>query len=239
MDWIKIARWISLAAGILLIAYSSCHRNSSHFPVCGDLAVSSPVIVSFELSRSADDLKQIFGPRVHTVGEACGQPAINKLIRRLDSRNRADERIIIPLYVVFLFSFFMGMRGLNSTLSWIGAAAAVLAGGTDYIEDICLGHLSHEYLEPSQWLARLAWATDIKWIALGVTGLLGGLIFARRGGWRVLLAEFAAVIFAATVAAIAQPAFSPYLAVALTVSWPALLIMVACELIWPQPALIE
>jgi len=232
----RFALWIGLAVGLALALYTGCHLHSNKFPICGDLPASSPVIVSFELSRSIDDLGQIFGPRVHTVGEACERPAVNKLIHRLDTRNRADERIIIPLYVVFLFSFFLGMRGLDLRLSWTGAVVAVLAGVADCVEDVCLGHLSHDYHLPSLWLALLPWATSVKWMALGVTGLLGGFIFAKRGGWRVLLAELAAVIFAATIAAVFDRALAPYLAVALLTSWPALIAMMICEIRWPQSA---
>jgi hypothetical protein len=199
-----------------MVAISVFSATTKSPPVCGNLADGYAPIIAFEMARSVNDLHAIFG--------AADSDCRAAITAQLDTINWFDVFIYIPTYGAFLIFFLLGMRNRDSRLASPAIRVALVACAADYAENICLFQLSANPDSASKWLSLLAWATEIKWVGLGVVGALAGYLLASRGGaWRLtmipcvlgLLAALATIPMAATV--------GPSLSLAFASGWIVLL----------------
>lgn len=225
----KMARWISVIAGIVSL-FVSAHFKTFLVVPCGGLAANYPTVLAFELARTLGDLAQIFG-----LG-ACMQHDGTTLVSGLNTVNWWDMAAFIPTYGAFLFFYFLARR--DAPLWQLGAALVVVACGADYVEDWCLAGLAQQHTAVTSWLAILPWATAVKWIGLGIVVALGGYQFARAGGlWRWIIALIGIAGFVATVMAIFSPhQYAPYLTGPIALAFVALLVAELFEIVRPPRA---
>ena len=209
------ANRISLLAGlaVLLLAVLSLARTAA--PVCGGLARNYAPMIAFELARSIGDLHAIFGSSQGACRAA--------MAAQMDRDNWIDSLLFIPLYGSFLVFFFLGVRNTATAfaLSRAGIFLTIVACTADYAENLCLFHISSQPDAASPWLTWLAFATETKWVLLGVVGTIGGLILWRRGHGLLRLAIFPCAAGAA-VALTSIPATGfagPYLPLAISLGW--------------------
>jgi hypothetical protein len=187
-------------------------------PVCGNLAADYATVIAEELARSVADLHAIFGS-----GPSACRTAIAS---HLDLITWIDSLAFIPAYGVFLLFFFVALAPRDARLARAGfilSAAAVIA---DYAENLCLFHVTAAPDVAGLALAVLPWATGIKWLALGIAGVVGGRILMRSGWLNYPAAVLCAVGLAGTVLAIADPhRFGKFASNAVTLSWIVFLIV--------------
>lgn len=212
-------RWarISLGAVALLLALTAVSLVTKPTP-CGSLPASYPPIIAFELARDGADLAALFGSP-----GACR----DAMVKAMDLANTVDIVAFIPAYALFLFAWFAAMRTRSAAWARAGMAITVIAALGDLVENACLFGLTPELDAGSPWLARLPWATGVKWLALGVAGLCAAAILVR--GTRAAKVGAALCLAAplATVAAMIAPArVGPVLATGVAVSWIACLVAI-------------
>jgi hypothetical protein len=213
----KLAVRISLIAALLLLAIVAYNLTQPAMTVCGDLDPNYQPIIAFELARSVPDLHAIFGD----APSACRET----LTARFAFINTADNYLFIPLYGIFLFFFFRGIRDRDEKLARLGAILVLAACIADYVENTCLFGIAANSDVHGTALSLLPWATGVKWLGLAVAGAAGGYILARAGGWRWLIALACFAGLAIVLAAIADPRNFGYLASnGVTISWVIFLI---------------
>ncbi len=210
---------LSLLFGLLVIALTLYSAMQPPVPVCGGLAKNYTPIIAFELVRSTADLHAIFG----AAPGACR----TAIAGRMDFINTIDSVAFIPIYGAFLFFFFLARR--PSALANLGAALVVAACLADYVENYALFHLSAAPDTPGRWLTLLIWATETKWVGLGIANALGGLlIFNARNPLTYFALLFCVVGTAASLISIVNAAaVGPYLSNAIALGWLVFLIEVA------------
>jgi hypothetical protein len=146
----------------------------------------------------------------------------------MDAVNWVDALLFVPIYGAFLLFFFTGVRERNLRLGNAGVAASWIAVVGDYFENACLMQLTPSLDAASHWFALLAWATGIKWLALGIGCGLAALLFATRQPRNLLLALLCVPGVLVAIATLIEPArFGPYLSLAIGAGWLALLISAA------------
>ena len=205
---------ISFAAGLLVLAVTLFSTTQPPVQPCGNLPQNYAPIIAFELARSAADLDAIFGSQ---------EPCRSGVVERMDAINLVDVLVYIPVYGVFMAFFFLGMRGRHAALGTLGFRIAVIAALGDYAENTCLMSLTPQLDPASMWFTLLPWATGIKWLGLGVAGVIAAAIYVTTSGgriWNYLAALLCAAAFLSTVAAIAAPAmFGPLVSLGVGLSW--------------------
>lgn len=167
----RIFHLISLLAGLTVLAVTLSGTMKITAQPCGGLVRGYAPIMAFELARSTSDIQKIFGDQPGTCRTA--------MQTDMDRVNRLDNILFIPAYGAFLFFFFLGMRNRGRELSRNGAVIAVIACLADYLENMCLFHLSSAPDNSRQWISTLSITTEVKWIGLGIAGILAGLLIAR------------------------------------------------------------
>jgi hypothetical protein len=228
----KLATRISLIAALLLLAIVAYNLTEPAMTVCGDLNPNYQPIIAFELARSVPDLHAMFGD-----GPSACRTA---LTARFAFINTVDNYLFIPLYGIFLFFFFLGIRNRDESRARLGAVIVLAACLADYVENTCLFGIAANPDVHGTALSLLPWATGVKWIGLAVAGAIGGYILARAGGWRWVIALLCFAGLAIVAAAIADPHSYGYLASnGVTISWVIFLIADAVLVLRPQVARIE
>lgn len=207
----------SLAGALVVLALTAASMVARPMP-CGDLPSSYPPIIAFELARSADDLRAIFG--------AVGEPCRHRMIDAMDTVNVVDVAAFIPAYTLFLVGAFVGLGRRGRPLAKAGVALAALAAAADVVENLCLFALTPRLDPHGTAMAALPWATGVKWLALGAVGLAAAVALwpgARRH--HQLSAALCMVTPIATVAAIAAPhRFGALVGAGVAASWLMLLV---------------
>lgn len=215
----RTAYRISFAAGLAVLILAIVGSTANPVRVCGELPANYAPIIAFELVRSTSDLENIFG----TESGDCRAG----IISQMDSINRIDVWIYIPLYGSFLIFFLLGLRGEQPRITLI---AACIAGGAciaDYFENVFLFRLTSslgasvtETSEVTRAITALFVSTEAKWIGLGVASLLGGYALAKRGGsWRLAIAPCSLGVIAALITIPVPELAGPYLSQALALGW--------------------
>jgi hypothetical protein len=221
----KTAYRISLAAAFLLLAVVIFSALQPAMGVCGNLDPTYQPIIAFELARSTADLHAIFG----AAPDACREA----LTARFAFLNSGDNFLFIPLYGVFLVFFFLSAH--PAKLANAGAILVLIACGADYIENACLSHIATNPDVHSTALSLLPWATGVKWMGLTIAGAIGGLILARRGGWRWIIAGLCFAGAALVTLAIINPHnFGRFASNGVTISWVVFLIADAAAVLRPS-----
>jgi hypothetical protein len=228
----RFATRISLIAALLLLAIVAYNLTQPPMTTCGDLDPNYQPIIAFELARSVPDLHAIFGD----APSACRET----LVGRFAFINTVDNYLFIPLYGIFLFFFFRGIRDRDEKLARLGAILVLAACLADYVENTCLFRIAANPDVHGIALSLLPWATGVKWMGLAIAGAIGGYSLSRRGGWRWVIALLCFAGLAIVAAAIADPHAFGYLASnGVTISWVIFLIADAVFVLRPQAARIE
>jgi hypothetical protein len=203
---------ICLGAGAVVLVLAILSGLVAVAHPCGRLAPGYPPMVAFELARTGDDLRALFG-------DGPG-PCRTAIVDAMDRGNLVDLALFTPAYCVFVIGFFAGVRGRAPGLARAGIALILIAGVADVVEDVCLLGLTPAIDPASPWLARLPWITAVKWLALGAVGAAGGLVLVRGGPAGKLGAALCLLAPIAAIAAIAQPArFGPTVVLGIAASW--------------------
>jgi hypothetical protein len=215
----KGAYRVSLLAGVVVLALVAFSLTQPEPPVCGNLAANYAPIIAFELARSVSDLHAIFGDSAGTCRTAIAQ--------QMDSVNRSDSLFFIPAYGAFLVYFFLGLRSRDVRLASVAVSITVLACAADYVENASLFHLSGNPDVASNWLSLLAWATEVKWVGLGIANAIGGYVLFTSDRWLYWFAIVPCTIgIAAALITIPRPAIvGPYLSLAIALGWVAFLLV--------------
>jgi hypothetical protein len=223
---------LSLVGAILVLAFVVSGANQKQAPVCGNLRANYTPIIAFELVRSVADLHAIFGDSAGACRSAIAQ--------QMDAINRGDSAFFIPAYGAFLIFFFLGLRSRNRRLASIAIRITFLACAADYVENTCLFHLSVNPDVASGWLSLLMWATEVKWVGLGIVNAIGGYVLfsSHAGGWLDRVAIVPCVLSAvAALISIPTPAVvGPYLSQAIGFGWIVLLLVDVRESFKPASA---
>lgn len=228
----KLATRISLVAALLLLALVAYNLTQPAVTTCGGLDPAYQPIIALELARSVPDLHTIFGDAPSACREA--------VTARFAFINTADNYLFIPLYGIFLFFFFLGIRDRDQNLARVGAIIVLAACLADYVENTCLFAIAADPDVHGGSLSLLPWATGVKWMGLAVAGAIGGYILSREGGWRWLIAALCFLGLADVTLAMVDPhAYGRYASNGVTVSWIIFLIADAVFLCRPQAARIE
>jgi len=184
---------------------------------CGDLVKNYAPVVAEELARTTADLHAIFG-----------DPGTCRsvLAAKLNLITWVDSLLFIPAYGAFLLFFFLGMVPRDEQSSFIGFVFAAVAVFADYAENICLFQVTGAPDVAGVALAVLPWATGIKWIGLGLAGMMGGAVLLERGGENYPAAAACGLALLGSVLGIVNPhLFAPYLMSAIALSWLAFLVV--------------
>ena len=211
----KNAYRISLVGAALVLAFAVSSVSQKKAPVCGNLAANYEPIIAFELVRSVSDLHAIFGDNAGACRSAIAQ--------QMDAINTGDSDFFIPAYGVFLFFFFLGLRSRNARLATVAMGITLLACAADYVENTCLFRLSVNPDVASGWLSLLMWATEVKWVGLGIAAAIGGYVLftSHAGRWldRVAIVPCAISAVAALIT-IPSPAIAgPHVSPAIGLGW--------------------
>jgi hypothetical protein len=208
---------VSFVLGIAILLLAIYTFSRAPVQVCGGLPRTYNTVTAFELARSTADLHAIFGNKP--------SECRNAVVVELDNSTKADSIAFIPLYGAFLIAFFLGIRAREQQLASVAALITLVTCVADYIENICLFSLSANPDEASNALTVLMWATEVKWVGLGITGMIGTWVLSKFGGWWRLAIPFGALGLIAPLITIPQPAIiGPYLGLAVALSWIPLLI---------------
>lgn len=217
----RVAHAISIVLALCifaLLAYSIA--GMTPMAACGDLAKGYQPILAFELARSTADLQAIFGH-----GASACRAATQASFALV---NFSDNFIFIPVYSLFLIFFFLGERPRASLLSTIGIVIVIAAALGDWVENHNLVLLAASPDAPqASALAGLHYATSMKWIALGLANLVGGIILGQRGGlWNVIaLLLCVASLILTGLALFNSPVFGPQISNAIVIGWLIFLIV--------------
>lgn len=211
---------LSLAAGLIALAFSIASVLQESAPPCGGLPKNYAPIIAFELARTQADLDAIFG----TQPDTCRAD----MIAAMDSINWIDVLMFVPVYGAFLIFCFAGLRTRDGTFATAALAASVIAIVSDYAENASLMNLTPALDAASPWFAMLPWATGVKWLALGAGCALAAMMLGWRAPRRILPALLCVPGFLISVAAVIDPArFGPWLGAAIGLGWLALLAIAA------------
>ena len=199
----------------MVLAFVGFSLSQKKTPVCGNLAANYEPIIAFELVRSVSDVHAIFG-------DSAG-PCRTAIAHQMDSVNVGDSAFFIPAYGGFLVFFFLGLRSRDLRLASIAIWITLVACAADYVENECLFHLSANPDVASDWLSTLMWATEVKWVGLGIANAIGGYVLfaAPIGGWLYRSAIVPCTIgLIAALITIPSPALAgPYLSLAIGLGW--------------------
>jgi hypothetical protein len=206
---------LSLAGAILVLAFTVSSLSQKQAPVCGNLRANYTPIIAFELVRSVSDLHAIFGDSAGACRTAIAQ--------QMDAIDTGDSDFFIPAYGAFLFFFFLGLRSRDVRLATVAMGITLVACAADYVENTCLFRLSVNPDVASGWLSLLMWATEVKWVGLGIAGAIGGYVLftssAARWLDRIAIVPCAIGAVAALIT-IPKPAIAgPYLSPAIGLGW--------------------
>jgi hypothetical protein len=228
----RLATRISLIAALLLLAIVAYNLSQPAMTICGDLDPNYQPIIAFELARSVPDLHAIFGD----APSACRKV----LTARFAFINTADNYVFIPLYGIFLFFFFLGIRHRHEKLSRTGAILVLAACLADYVENTCLFGIASNPDAHGTALSLLPWATGVKWMGLAIAGAIGGYVLSLTGSTRWLIAGLCLAGLAIVTIAMIDPQSFGYLASnGVTISWVIFLIADAIFVLRPQAGRIE
>jgi hypothetical protein len=120
------------------------------------------------------------------------------------------------------------VRSQASLLSAIGIIIVVAAALGDWAENHNLVLLAASPDTPqASAFAGLHAATSVKWIALGLANLVGGIILGRRGGlWNFIALVLCVVSVVLTgLALFNSPVFGPQISNAILIGWVIFLIV--------------
>jgi hypothetical protein len=199
----------------MVLAFAVFGVPRKNAPVCGSLPANYAPIIAFELVRSVFDLHAIFGDSAGACRSAIAE--------QMDAINRGDSAFFIPGYGAFLVFFFLGLRSCDARLATVAMWITIVACAADYVENTCLFHLSVNPDVASGWLSLLMWATEVKWVGLGIAGAIGGYVLftSRAGRWLDRIAIVPCAIgAAAALITITSPAVAgPYLSPAIGLGW--------------------
>jgi hypothetical protein len=178
---------------------------------CGGLAQGYAPVVAEELARTTADLHAIFGDP-----GACR----SALMVKLNLVTWIDSLLFIPAYGAFLLFFFLGLVPRDEQSAFIGFVFGAVAVVADYAENICLFQVTGAPDVAGIALAILPWATGIKWICLGLCGMMGGAILIERGGENYPAAAACGLALIGSVLGIVNPhLFAHDLPSAIALSW--------------------
>jgi hypothetical protein len=217
----KNAYRFSLLAGLIILVLAAYGATRKSPPVCGNLAANYPPIIAFELVRSVSDLHAIFGDSAGACRAAIAQ--------QMDTVNQGDSLLFIPAYCAFLVLFFLGLRSHDSRLASVAILITALACAADYVENTCLFHLSANPDLASNWLSLLAWATEVKWVGLGIVNAIGGyaVFTSNIHRWLYRFATVACSVgIVAGLISIPRPDIAgPYLSQVIALGWIVFLVV--------------
>ena len=215
----KLLLRLDLTAALLLVASVVFSATQPPLALCGGLDRRYPPILAFEFARSVADLHALFGP----APGACRSAVVVKL----DLINWLDTALFIPIYGAFLAFGVLSLRARHPALARWAVVLTLSACCADYLENACLLQLSAAPDVASGWLALLAWATGVKWVLLGVVGVLASRLVSERRGLTALCVAGLAIV----VLALAVPAkFGRFATLGVSVSW--LMLLVAVVRVW-------
>ena len=209
----RLAQRLSLVAAALLVAAVVFSTTQPRLAMCGGLDPRYPPILAFEFARSVADLHALFGP----APGACR----DSVVAKLDLINWLDAALFIPIYGAFLAFSVLGLSQRRPALAKLTVTLTLAACGADYLENACLLQLSAAPDVASGWLSLLPWATAVKWLLLGVVGVLASRVVSERR-W---LTALCGVGLAVVVLALALPAtFGRFASLGVSLSWLMLLV---------------
>ncbi|CAN5240951.1 hypothetical protein BH11PSE2_BH11PSE2_03300 [soil metagenome] len=224
----RTASRISVAGALVVLGLTVFSFAVPPSAACGDLAKGYPPIVAFEMARSVSDLQAIFGS---APGECRMAMSAN-----MDSVNTLDCLIYIPAYGAFIAFFLVGLIGRAPRLARAGAWIVAVSCLADYVENAGLFNLSAVPDVASGWLTLMTVATEIKWIGLGIAGLIGGLILARGHGlWWIVLPPCALGLVVALGTLADAGLAGPYLSLAFAAGWLVFLVVGVREAVRRTP----
>ena len=184
---------------------------------CGGLAHGYAPVVAEELARTTGDLHAVFGDP-----GACR----SALAAKLNLVTWVDTLLFIPAYGAFLLFFFLGMVPRDEHSALVGFLFGAIAVVADFAENACLFQVTGAPDVAGVALAILPWATGIKWICLGLCGMMGGAILIERGGENYPAAAACGLALIGSVLGIVNPhLFAPYLPNAIALSWLVFLVV--------------
>lgn len=207
---------ISVGAAVVVLLVSIYFAITA--PVaCGGLAQGYAPVVAEELARTAADLHAIFGDP-----GACR----STIAAKLNLVTWIDSGLFIPAYGAFLLFFFLGIVPRDEQASLIGFLFAAVAVVADYAENICLFQVTASPDVAGIALALLPWATGIKWICLGLAGMMGGAVLLEKGGENYPAAAACGLALMGAVLGVVNPhLFARYLPSAIALSWLVFLVV--------------
>jgi hypothetical protein len=208
---------ISFGAALVVLLVSIYFAFLPMVP-CGDLARNYAPVVAEELARTTADLHAIFGDAPGACRSA--------IAAKLTLVTWVDSLLFIPAYGAFLLFFFLGMVPRDEQSSFIGFVFAAVAVVADIAENICLFQVTSAPDVAGIALAVLPWATGIKWIALGLAGMMAGAVLLERGGENYPAAAACGLALLGSVLGVVNPhLFAPYLPGAIALSWLVFLVV--------------
>jgi hypothetical protein len=209
---------ISLAGAVIVLALAIYSGVSPAMVACGNLQPGYSPVIAQELARSVADVQAIFG--------AAPSVCRTAIAERIDLITWIDSLVFIPAYGVFLLFFFLGMSARDRRSAFIGFVLSAMACAADYLENICLFAITAHPDDGGIALAVLPWATGLKWLALGLSGAVGGTILIQSGRVNYPAAALCGLSFFGTVLGIANPhLFGPFISNAVTLSWVVFLVV--------------
>ena len=208
---------VSFGAAVVVVLVSIYFATMSLVP-CGGLAHGYAPVVAEELARSVADLHAIFGD----APSACR----GAIAAKLNLVTWIDSLAYIPAYGAFLLFFFLGLVPRDEQSAFIGFVFGAVAVVADYAENICLFQVTAAPDVVGIALALLPWATGIKWIALGLCGMMGGAILIEKGGENYPAAAACGLALMGSVLGVVNPhLFAAYLPNAIALSWLVFLVV--------------
>jgi hypothetical protein len=109
---------ISLAAGLGILGLAVLSIAGGTPPVCGGLAPNYAPIIAFELARSVSDLHATFGDHAGVCRSV--------IAAQMNSTNKLDSLVFIPLYGSFLAFFFLGQHARAPSLARAGVWLTIM-----------------------------------------------------------------------------------------------------------------
>ncbi|HVY88770.1 MAG TPA: hypothetical protein VG942_07875 [Hyphomonadaceae bacterium] len=223
----KLAFRVSLIGAVIVMGLAGAAKLLPAVQACGGLDPHYDPVTAFELARSGDDLRAIFGA---TTG-----PCRTNITAHIDTVDMVDSIIYIPAYTVFLFFMLLGLirspaanPSPQPPLAKFVPALAIplVAFAADYLENWCLFQLKSDPDTVTVWLSVLIAATNVKWVGIGIATFVCAVLVFLRDGWPRVFTPIICIGPAVTVAAAFRPAaFGPWLITSLAISWVPLLIV--------------
>ncbi len=215
----KAHRW-SFVAGILLLLVTVLAGVLGQAQPCGALPRGYAPVIAFELARTPGDLALLFGERA----DAC-QAAF---VAAMNTANWGDLLLYMPLYGAFLVLFFAGFLERHRRVAAAGMAIVVLSVMFDVVENVYLFRITADLPRAPLWLGGLAVATSVKWLGLGVVGVLAAYLVRSFGGVGKLGGLLCLVVLPVSIATVIDPRrFGPAVTLAVGGSWVVIMVFVA------------